>query len=252
MTTPQVDNVGWTTYDGSNSVMMRHGFELYLRPNCEYSQKRFNYRVAESNELDYLKSQNLEEFICLDVGANIGYWSKFLVYIGKVASLHSFEPDPVTCKILQKNLLGSGSVVNQAAISDFDGVLDLFINPTHSGDNRPVYTKDRLVIKVPCYTLDAYVERAKLSRLDFVKIDIQGGEIPALDGAIEIIKKFKPLLLVEIMPELNTEGRNVNEYIFQFCEQYHYGVYKIEKNLCVSLGVDKLANFSGNVFLKPR
>lgn len=41
--------------------------------------KRFVYRVAERNELDWLQRQNLKDMVCFDVGANIGYISCFLL-----------------------------------------------------------------------------------------------------------------------------------------------------------------------------
>ena len=54
----------WKKYDGLESIKMVHGFSLYLNPGCEYSRKRFIYRVAESNELDVLKDKNLYGFPC--------------------------------------------------------------------------------------------------------------------------------------------------------------------------------------------
>jgi hypothetical protein len=51
---------------------MKHGFDLFLRAGCEYSRKRFIYNIAEKNELNYLKTLELENSICFDIGANIG------------------------------------------------------------------------------------------------------------------------------------------------------------------------------------
>jgi FkbM family methyltransferase len=176
MNTQKHDNTSWKNYDGNYPISMKHAFSLYLRPGCEYSRKRYVYKIAESNELDFLKTQPQHDFVCLDVGANIGYWSKFLVEISKVSQLHAFEPDPITCKILERNLVGYSNVtVNQAAIGDSDGYLELFLDPHHSGDNRPIFTEGRQAIKVPCLTLDSYVKKANLNRVDFLKIDIQGG-----------------------------------------------------------------------------
>jgi hypothetical protein len=89
MNTHEHDNTSWKNYDGSYPIGMKHGFSLYLRPGCEYSRKRYIYKITESNELDYLKTQILHDFVCIDVGANIGYWSKFLIKISKVSQPHS-------------------------------------------------------------------------------------------------------------------------------------------------------------------
>ena len=214
------ESMAWENYDGSFPIAMKHGFDLYLRPGCEYSRKRYIYRIAESNELDFLKKQSLQEFVCLDVGANIGYWSKFLVEISNVRELHVFEPDPITCEILGKNLsIYTNVVINQAAVSDRNDYIDLFLDPRHSGDNRPQFTEGRQAIKVSCCTLDSYVKEANLKRVDFLKIDIQGGEIPALEGAARLLHRFRPLVLIEVAPEFDSGSRSINQYIAQLIEQ---------------------------------
>ncbi len=246
------DTAHWKDYDGSYRIDMKHGFGLYLRPGCEYSKKRYIYKIAESNELDYLKTLQIQNFVCLDVGANIGYWSKFLSEISKVKSVHAFEPDPVTCKILENNLVGLNVIVNQVAIGDLDGNLELFLNPLHSGDNRPIFTEGYLPIKVPCLTLDTYVKKANLNRVDFVKIDIQGGEVSALEGSVDLLHRFRPLFLVEIWPELVTVGVGINHYITGFVEQNNYRAYMIENGLPLYLSKSELSEFRGNLFLSPK
>lgn len=243
------DNGQWQDYDGSYPVHMKHGFGLYLRPGCEYSRKRYIYKIAEANELDYLATLPLEDFVCLDVGANIGYWCKFLIEIAKVKLVHAFEPDPVTCKILLENTDRSNVIVNQTAIGASDGQIDIFLDPRHSGDNRPIFTEGRLAITVPSHTLDTYVKKTKLSRIDFVKIDIQGGEIPALEGATNLLHNFRPLLMVEMAPEL---GGGINSYIAELCRKLGYRAYMIQNGSEMYLSKDELSKFRGNLFLSSK
>jgi len=47
-------------------------------------------------------------------------------------------------------------------------------------------------------TLDEYVETASLGRLDMVKADIEGVELPFLKGAVKTLKRFKPDLMLEV------------------------------------------------------
>lgn len=245
--------MAWESYDGSFPITMKHGFDLYLRPGCEYSRKRYIYKIAESNELDFLKKQSLQDFVCLDVGANIGYWSKFLVEISNVRELHVFEPDPITCEILGKNLSKYANVVvNQAAVSDRDGYIDLFLDPRHSGDNRPQFTEGRQAIRVPCRALDSYVKEANLKRVDFLKIDVQGGEIPVLEGATGLFHRFRPLVLIEVAPEFDGGSRTINQHVAHLAEQKNYHAYVIEKGLPVYLSKRELSEFRGNLFLSPK
>jgi hypothetical protein len=99
MTTEQrIDE--WRYYDGSSTVPMNHGFDLYLRPGCEYSRKRYVYQTAEQLELGYLANLDMRGFVCMDVGANIGYLSRFLIDGAHAGEVHSFEPDDFTFEIL--------------------------------------------------------------------------------------------------------------------------------------------------------
>ena len=66
---------------------MDPGFNLLLRPKCEYSHKRFVYRKAEVEDLDFLINKlRLGGQIILDVGANIVYWSKYLTWCKKICN----------------------------------------------------------------------------------------------------------------------------------------------------------------------
>ena len=156
----------WTDYDGSTPVEMAHGFSLHLRPHCEYSMKRFVYRVAERNELDWLQRQNLKGFVTFDVGANIGYFSCFILHNLIDGEIHSFEPDPISFKILERNMqLNKSPVQHQCwncAVGEKLGDIDLYINDKHSGDNQTTYKGDgRAAVKVPCMAIDSYVSKER-------------------------------------------------------------------------------------------
>ena len=49
-----------------------------------------------------------------------------------------------------------------------------------------------------CVTLDSFVSQKKISRVDFIKVDVEGYEKFVLAGALETLKKDRPLLLIEI------------------------------------------------------
>ena len=138
---------------------MKHGFDLYLKPLCEYSKKRYIYQIAEANEIDFLlKNYLFTDSTCIDIGANIGYWTKLLLTQFKTKEVHSFEPFDATFEVLKKNIINNkNSYVNNIAISDHDGFINLYINETHTGDNRPTYSAERDKIEIPSQTLDTYL-----------------------------------------------------------------------------------------------
>ncbi|MES3037950.1 MAG: FkbM family methyltransferase [Bdellovibrionota bacterium] len=196
--------MSWEKYDGSYPIKMAPGFNLFLKPGCQYSEKRFLYKVAEENEIDFLKNEDFENNVCLDIGANIGYWACFLLAkVGK-GEVHTFEPNPDTFKILKKNIEsnfpGSRAIVNNLALGEENGSISLFLNPYHSGDDRTIFTEGRTQIAVKQMTLDSYVESKNLKALDFVKIDVQGAELSVLKGGIKSLKTFAPRILMEWTP----------------------------------------------------
>ena len=244
----------WDNYDGSLPIKMHHGFSLYLRPKCDYSKKRFLYKIAETNEFSYLSELNMQNFVCFDIGSNIGYWSKYLLEIAKVKEVHSFEPDEETFKFLKNNLIEYPNVrINQTAVGNINGYLKLYVDPNHSGDNRPQYTSGRKKINVPCCTIDSYILEAKIDQLDFLKIDIQGGEISAIEGAVKSIKRFRPLIVIEISPEFNSSNDiKINDFITKFVEDFDYLALSIESGIPIFLNKDQLKSIKGNIFLHPQ
>ena len=115
----------WDDYQSNELISMKHGFDLYLRPKCEYSRKRFIYKIAESNEIDYL-IENWFPFIsrhliCLDIGANIGTTVLSLSkQVGENGQVLAFEPQNHIAQCLNTNLTINGItnvIVDNAAIS---------------------------------------------------------------------------------------------------------------------------------------
>lgn len=248
------DYLRWIVYDGSFSVKMRPGFELFLRPNCAHSQRRFLFRELERNELDFLKEKNFQNFVCFDIGANIGYFSKWLLSLFNVKEVHSFEPDPINFEILLKNTLDfSNSFVNQSAVSDKSGKVELFLNPISSGDNS-IYSStvnDRIV--VDCLTVDEYVDKKNISTIDFLKIDIQGAEISAINGGLYSIRKFRPMIYMEYTPEdVNINALDLYDFILKFSSNFNFKIYCIDHGRLKLLSNDDLKSFRGNLIINPK
>ena len=68
------------------------------------------------------------------------------------------------------------------------------------------------------------IDQLKLKRLDFVKIDIEGMEIEALNGAKKSIEQFKPQLLIEKIKSNESEIR-------AFVEKFDYQIFPLGINI---------------------
>jgi hypothetical protein len=79
-------------------------------------------------------------------------------------------------------------------------------------------------IQVPVATLDEVVERHRIRSLDFVKMDVEGGELDVLRGAAHVLTAMKPVLLFEAF-ELNAAPYGYRVYeILSYLEQRGYTV----------------------------
>jgi FkbM family methyltransferase len=141
-----------------------------------------------------------------DIGANCGQYTLLASHaIGPQGSVHSFEPLPDTFRVLSENVRLNNLanvVLNQAALWKETSQLTLGRDPeklANSGLWSAGYASvDPAPMVVPAIRLDDYVRDRSISRLDMIKIDIEGSEPFVLEGAHETIERFKPMFLMEI------------------------------------------------------
>lgn len=156
----------------------------------------------------YLK---LKEGVFIDVGANIGKYTMYLARkLGKVGKVISIEPEPSNFSVLKKNIslnkLDNVKAFNYACFSK-NTSLDFFVEK-EGGGLHSIYKKDHHLKKmtVKAKTLDQIVREAKVTRVDLIKIDTEGAELQVILGAKQILKKFKPAIVLE-----STEEENFNK-----------------------------------------
>ncbi len=76
-------------------------------------------------------------------------------------------------------------------------------------------------------TLDNYVEKNKVDRLDFIKIDVEGSELMVFQGGIGTINRFRPVILCELA-DIRTHSLGYDsKLIYEFIEKAGYSWYAI-------------------------
>jgi FkbM family methyltransferase len=149
---------------------------------------------------------------------------------GKVLAL---EPSGREFEILQKNVkLNSltNVIVIRKALADRASDLDLSVAPLgKSGHNTlgafgydtPLDHRER----VHAERLDDVVYSEGLARVDVIKMDIEGAEMAALRGAVETLRQFKPVLLIELSDRsLQHQGSGSGE-VLAWLEQQGYRTF---------------------------
>lgn len=144
--------------------------------------------------------------VIIDVGANIGYYALiFARLVGGNGKVFAFEPDPTSFALLKKNVKLNGYkniVLIQKAVSDKNGKLKLYLAEDNLGDHRPYDSRDgRQYVEVEAVRLDDYFKDYE-RKINFVKMDIQGGEVKALQGMMNLLKKNQEVkVFTEFWPE---------------------------------------------------
>src|ERR1043166_1571170 len=189
-------------------IVSLDGFRLAVHQHdiiiSESIRKNKTWAEAESRLFRELIAPGM---VVIDVGANIGYFSLLASkLVGTTGSVHAFEPDPVNCRLLRKNVRlnrASNIKVIQTALSDSDAPVSLFLNSDNKGDHR-IWNNDdesRKRIHVSATTLDQYLKKTGKTP-SFIKIDVQGAEGRVLEGMKETLARSGPThLILEFWPE---------------------------------------------------
>jgi len=169
------------------SALRKRGFEI--RQTTEYGKDPF---------VDILKlDPGTERLVVFDVGANIGEVTRQVAKRFSGATIHAFEPDPETFKILQANTNKIPSVfLNNCGLGAING--DLAFKVNDHNDMSSFLTPDaqswgRIVgeITVPVRTVDAYCNEKRIERIDVLKTDTQGYDLEVLRGAQRMIREHR-------------------------------------------------------------
>ena len=143
----------------------------------------------------------------VDVGANIGFFTLLCArQVGPTGQVWAFEPGPQSYALLSTNVSINGYnnvVVENSAVADSSGRVDLFVCRAGESDNRIAGTlldyEQRDRINVRCVALDDYCAKID-APVDFIKIDVQGAETLVLRGMENMLRRQRPIISFEYTP----------------------------------------------------
>lgn len=165
--------------------MLRHLLRRLRTPGFE---------EVEREERAFYNSHIRDGMIVFDVGANVGKLTLLFSKLAGGGSVHAFEPTKAIFDELNAAVAAATNVTaNRLALSDRPGTVDLYcydgpFRAFNSMADRPLadYGVDAGPVRheaVEATTLDAYCAAAKVTRIDLLKIDVEGAELQVLRGA---------------------------------------------------------------------
>lgn len=141
-----------------------------------------------------------ENDIVFDIGANYGLFSAIAASIAKSGKVYAFEPVKKTQEILKRTAdLYDNIVIEPYAVSDNCGKTMINISTYTSNPGAASIMSvncDSKTEEVETITLDHFIKQNQVSRIDFIKADIEGAERLLLAGAKEVLQKFAPKLAI--------------------------------------------------------
>jgi FkbM family methyltransferase len=159
----------------------------------------------------FLKRTVGPESVCIDVGANFGYYACLMGHLAWKGQTYAYEADPEMHSVLVDNVSinwceGLVHPIN-SAVGATDGELTL-----HRWDRRygnsgiinpadvfaPGAGPDSHEFTVPCIALDSLVDR--FERVDVVKIDVEGAESLVVEGMSKFVERYLPTVVFEWSP----------------------------------------------------
>ena len=174
------------------------------------------FNRSEPKRLELTKDLISKNYICFDIGANVGIYSLLFSRYSKL--VYAFEPFPRNLSFLNRMLKLNkieNVVIVPCAVADTDGLS--WFQEAHSHAEGRLKASGTQPVRV--ISLDPFIEKIKISP-NLLKIDVEGAELSVLKGAKEFLSKAKPILVIE------THGDTIKKQCFEFLKQLDYRSFK--------------------------
>ena len=135
--------------------------------------------------------------VILDAGANNGYVALYFSKLaGKNGKVYAFEPDAINIGHIKENMTLDKTLDDNIIIEDLllwnENTFVDFYEAGTVGSSAVWKPEGEALVKKEAVTIDTWVNRNKITKLDFIKMDIEGAEIEAMDGCVETLKTLSP------------------------------------------------------------
>lgn len=169
----------------------------------------------------------------LDVGANIGFHSLYFAELtGQMGKVLAFEPISVNYQAFKNNLL-LNDFPQVIPINKALGNVNEFVNihikeeATNPGSFN-LFEKGILNTTIECIKGDDYLDEKDITKVDFMKIDVEGFELEVIKGLVKTIKRDLPILIFEYDQNYQLKTQIDPKEIFYFLAQFSYDFFKID------------------------
>ncbi|MGZ4787898.1 MAG: FkbM family methyltransferase [Terriglobales bacterium] len=170
---------------------IRSGLRMQVDPRDPIGQAIYLYGCYDYPVTKLVESLIEPGMVFFDIGANAGLFS--LLAATKCERVYAFEPLPSNLRRMRRNIKINGLrnvSILEKAVGDREATATLYVPESdNSGLASLTYMAGAKSIEVPVITLDKFVQQKRLARVDLMKIDIEGAEVMAFEGAGELLSR---------------------------------------------------------------
>jgi FkbM family methyltransferase len=209
-------------------------------------QQQYVFGQRETEVSDAIISLVKPGWVCADVGAHIGYFTLLMAkLVGPEGRVVAFEADRDNADLLRVNVslnrYQDRVRVEQRAVADgSQDSVTLYAGP--SSFQVSILPQGRRIAEVPAISLEQYFGRG--DRLDFIKMDIEGGESKAIPGMKRLFIETRPVLLVEVHEGSWRDIHKISSFDYLLCDPAGRPVQaradQERLNHCIAIPAEKL------------
>lgn len=167
-------------------------YEMLVFANEDVGRQIWLFGNYEADETRFFIEQIQSTDICFDVGGNVGYFSLLMSRLALDGSVHVFEPIPVNAALIAANT-ALNAIENlhltNAAVGDHQGSVQfsVSVDSAYSSMRATGRLAEEKSIHVPMITLDDYLSATSLTRIDVMKVDVEGAEDLVVRGGSSLL-----------------------------------------------------------------
>lgn len=210
----------------------------YVVPYFDPGRGFFEYWGHDMSDLRFLWRNLKPGMVFLDIGAHHGIYSIVAAKrLGTSGRVVAFEPSSREFRRLRLHLqLNRMGLVHAEPVAIGAATATRKFFQVVGGDStrgglRPPAIPDELTeTSVETVRLDDYISRSALDHVDIVKLDVEGGELEVLQGASNVLTKFRPVFICEVLDAATRAwGYEAREIVLKF-QSYGFEWYEFRSD----------------------
>jgi len=197
------------------------------------TEQLIQYSAHTRNELAMIKTLISPGDNIVDIGAHIGTFSiPFSLFNKAQGKVFAFEANPENYNLLRMNIVendvSSSVIPHLSVVSNTDSKYRMFLP---EGGNSGMYTfipgEDNSTVRRCVTNIDTWHnQNYKDVKIHFIKIDVEGAEVSVLESCQNLIRKYRPILYIEINEFALSFFNRSFEDIERLLELYEYHFFK--------------------------